>query len=785
MYTEHKTAGWFRAIAVLIALTMCLTLIGANISTAAPLRDDPQPTPTPTSDPTTGEQDEGFVEFGPPNPEGVDLSAAPAAAPAPLALSAVAAAAPAAPAGDLPSYDEEALAKFDVQKDLESDRYLAVNIGPRVTGTPQEQAAAEYLGAKLASYGYTVSYQHWAAGSTKWVATVTSPNRDLLGDPGQTLGGPNWQMSSSTSAKITGDAAAVQGDVIYAGNGQSDANFPPDTAGKIVMMDYSSNSTTRNTAVVNAVSRGAVGVILAQTSSNAAPPNAFSLTTPQPNVPVVGGGRAHGDWIKALIAGGTLTLRIATYSYPNPQGTNVVGVRHAVNDPTGSTAPIIMVGGHIDGVLGAPAAHDNGTGPSTAVETGRVLAQYALDKEIRIVGYGGEEIGMYGSKAYVASLTPAERARFVGAWDMDMEGTPYAPAHFWMLTPNGQSNFVVQSGYDAAVRLGFADIQNCRLGQSDHQSFYDAGIPASLFIWLYYRPNVNGCGYNGSYTTEPQYHRPTDTMSNVSPERLEISLKIVGGAAFHSALNAVTLSAPDGVAGAAVEANCGDGQRYFGETNGSGTLITVIPHATCDFKATKGLALSVLEDVAIAGDVSLTFPAFHLPEPILLHDDSVDPAHGTIGEDWASCGELDTSSVGVKTVSCTDGVGHSSNVNYNVIYNFSGFTPPVDKSPTLNTANSGQAIPLKWRITDVNGVPVIDLASVNVTAVSLSCPLGGTVDQVQEYTAGNSGLLNQGNGYYQFNWKTPNAYANSCKTMDLDLGEGPGMERTALFQFLK
>ena len=105
--------------------------------------------------------------------------------------------------------------KFDVLKALESDRYLAVNIGPRVTGTAQEQAAAEYFGAKLASYGYTVSYQHWAAGSTKWVATVTSPNRDLLGDPGQTLGGPNWQMSASTSAKITGDAAAVEGDVIY------------------------------------------------------------------------------------------------------------------------------------------------------------------------------------------------------------------------------------------------------------------------------------------------------------------------------------------------------------------------------------------------------------------------------------------------------------------------------------------------------------------------------------------------------------------------------------------
>ena len=287
-----------------------------------------------------------------------------------------------------------------------------------------------------------------------------------------------------------------------------------------------------------------------------------------------------------------------------------------------------MVGGHIDGVLGAPAAHDNGTGPSTAVEVGRVLSQYALDKEIRVVGYGGEEIGMYGSRAYVASLSAEDRTRFVGAWDMDMEGTPYAPAGFWALTPNGTSNFVVQSAYDAAACLGFTGMRNCRLGQSDHQSFYDAGIPASLFIWLDYRPNVNGCGSNGSYVTEPQYHRPTDTMSNVSPERMEISLKVVGGAAFHSALNAVMLSSA--AAGATVEGDCGDGWRYFGATNDSGALATVIPHATCDFKATSGVAVSRLDDAAISGDTTLTFPPFVNPPSVSAVLDPAAP-NGTNG----------------------------------------------------------------------------------------------------------------------------------------------------------
>jgi hypothetical protein len=770
--TPLPPATWRQRTWRITTLLLLLTLIVAPFAAALAQDDD------------TGDLTEGFIEFGPPDGDVATGLAQPLMAPSFLAAPMLASV-QAAPAGDLPSYDEEALSRLDVDKVLESDRYLAIDIGPRVTGTPQEQATAEYLGAKLVSYGYTVTYQHWAAGSTKWVATVTSPDRDLQGGPDQTLGGPNWQMSSSTSAKITGDAEAVQGEVIYAGTGQSLSDFPADTAGKIVMMDYTTNSTARNLAVVNAVSLGAAGVILADTRSNRAPPS-VSLTTAQPDIPVVGGGTAHGDWIKALLADGPLTLRIATFSYPSPQGTNVVGVRHAVNDPDGTTAPIIMVGGHIDGVLGAPGAHDNGTGPSTAVETGRVLAQYALDKEIRIVGYGGEEIGMYGSRAYVASLSAAERARFIGAWDMDMEGTPYEPAGFWALTPNGESNFVVQSGYDAAARLGFTEMNNCRLGQSDHQSFYDAGIPAALFIWLYYRPNVNGCSFNGSYTTEPQYHRPTDVMSNVSPERLEISLKVVGGAAFHNALNAVTLSAAAGspVSGAVVEANCGDGRRYLGQTDGTGVLAAVIPHATCDMTATMGSTLSTLEDVAIAGDASLTFPAFHLPAPVLLHG-SADPAHGTIGVDWASCGELDTDSVGFKTVDCVDGEANISGVNYNIAYAFSGFGSPVANPPELNIANAGQGVPLVWYLADVNGDPVTSDVYATLTAVTFECLTGITPDNAEESAPGSSGLQNLGDGNYQFNWKTPKSYTESCKTMKLDLGEGPGLEHMALFTFTR
>jgi hypothetical protein len=152
-----------------------------------------------------------------------------------------------------------------------------------------------------------------------------------------------------------------------------------------------------------------------------------------------------------------------------------------------------------------------------------------------------------------------------------------------------------------------------------------------------------------------------------------------------------------------------------------------------------------------------------------------------------------TNTVGPHTATAAAGLSHdnvgnastaSAPCGYGVNYGFAGFFTPVDPNPALNGANSGQAIPLKWTLKDYNGNPVTTLASVSVTAASLSCAQGATADQIEEYAAGSSGLINKGDGSYQFNWKTPTSYAKSCKTVKLDLGDG-SPAKIALFEFKK
>ena len=136
--------------------------------------------------------------------------------------------------------------------------------------------------------------------------------------------------------------------------------------------------------------------------------------------------------------------------------------------------------------------------------------------------------------------------------------------------------------------------------------------------------------------------------------------------------------------------------------------------------------------------------------------------------------------VTVDGVATTVAAGQTKSV---MALDFQGFTSPVDNPNVLNVVNSGQAVPLKWRLVRPDGSPYTTLTAASLTVSSLACSAGSTPDQLEEVAPGGSGEQNLGNGYYQLNWKTPKTYANSCKALHLDLGEG--VTRNAYFKFPK
>jgi len=124
------------------------------------------------------------------------------------------------------------------------------------------------------------------------------------------------------------------------------------------------------------------------------------------------------------------------------------------------------------------------------------------------------------------------------------------------------------------------------------------------------------------------------------------------------------------------------------------------------------------------------------------------------------------------------------------IYTVSGFFHPVDMGNVVNIAKAGKTIPLKFRVVDANGAPLVGLT---LSDLILGSPVGSaatsaTLDAIEFYSSGSSGLQYLGSGNYQFNWKTPTSFANSTRRVQLTVEKtGVNISNpnpiTATFQF--
>jgi CSLREA domain-containing protein len=213
---------------------------------------------------------------------------------------------------------------------------------------------------------------------------------------------------------------------------------------------------------------------------------------------------------------------------------------------------------------------------------------------------------------------------------------------------------------------------------------------------------------------------------------------------------------------------------------------------TCSATSAGG---TELESVTIRRDATApSLAPVVAPRSVLLNGTAIvapNATDGLSGIASSSCGTATTATVGSKSVDCsaTDNAGNSATAGgaYGVVYQFVGFSGPVLGGGVMNVVKAGQNVPLKWRLLDAAGAPVRNLtaAAAAVTAEALACGAGTTTGGALAATAGGGGstLQNLGDGYYQYNWATSKSYANSCKTMQLHLGEG--ITHDALFRFTK
>jgi hypothetical protein len=93
---------------------------------------------------------------------------------------------------------------------------------------------------------------------------------------------------------------------------------------------------------------------------------------------------------------------------------------NVIGDLPGTELPYeyVIVGGHLDSTAHGDGATDNGTGVAAIMEAARLLVESGAQprRTIRFILFGGEEVGMVGSRAYVEDhpdVIPATSAVYV------------------------------------------------------------------------------------------------------------------------------------------------------------------------------------------------------------------------------------------------------------------------------------------------------------------------------------------------------------------------------------
>ena len=176
----------------------------------------------------------------------------------------------------------------------------------------------------------------------------------------------------------------------------------------------------------------------------------------------------------------------------------------------GTTKPeeIVDFGAHYDSVEFSPGVWDNAAGCVTIMEILRHFVEHPPVRTCRFIFFGSEELGLNGSKAYVASIPEEELPKHVFMVNADVGGSVLGANSVSCTSDEGLCKYVEymarEVGYSTSVRQSIMS--------SDSVPFADRGIPAINFA-RGGGPGMQGMGF---------MHTRYDMISLISPEALAV-----------------------------------------------------------------------------------------------------------------------------------------------------------------------------------------------------------------------------------------------------------------------
>jgi len=427
---------------------------------------------------------------------------------------------------------------YDWERAYSDGEYLVAD-GPRLAGTQNEYRGAEYIAEQFAEAGLTNAHIE------DYTETLYEVNDASLNLRAFSLekGAINKYFQHMYKFVVLGYSGSTQGEdsyeIIFVGNGTDDSySQAGDVSGKAVLVK--TDGTLSYTQLYQQAMNHSAGANIiygdrhspiSKTSVLRDPENggAIPITDEYGQnqlIPHMMVGINTGDEIKSWEencsgTGEYCELRIDFDVTIEDRITKVV-----VGEIPGTQKPeeFIVMGAHHDTVYCGEGGADNTVGTCGIIETARQLAKHRPKRTIKMMTFGAEEEGLFGSKAYVLNHSQEIEEHCIFMTNFDMTGmnvTADGRNNTFPVNANSEKRkneiqkvadefFRQNPNLDEKYNISVGTMEN--YPHSDFFHFADHGADFAA-----------GWGQNA-----PGYHTPGDKLEFRNPESWQVPGRIMG-----------------------------------------------------------------------------------------------------------------------------------------------------------------------------------------------------------------------------------------------------------------
>jgi len=339
-----------------------------------------------------------------------------------------------------------------------------VDVGSRMAGTDGERAGLELTRDAFADAGARdarieeFDIQGWERGDS----AVRAGDEPVAAGMNACIALPR-----SPSGEATGEFVDL-------GYGVPE-DFEADLDGTVVMVSSDTPDSVdrfvhRREKYYHAVEAGAAAFVFANHVEGTLPPTGSVGTADAPvgEIPAVGVSKEAGARLARRHEGDELTVAV---DCETPDATS----GNAVAELGPDTDEYLVVSSHVDAHDISQGAMDNGAGTATIVEVANALAarEDELDRRVRFVAFGAEEVGLVGSSLYAEAVDP-ERVAAVVNVDSNVFGRTLKLDHHGFDALEAAAERV-SDRFDHPISLGAELVPH-----SDHWPFVERGIPGYM-----------------------------------------------------------------------------------------------------------------------------------------------------------------------------------------------------------------------------------------------------------------------------------------------------------------